>query len=120
MLIIHQRCEIRLGRGEISPGCRYADPDNVDWSGWMRVAPTTPDRLAIAGDQQRRATFLIQTARQAMVEPFPSRPTSATTCCIPDARRDESDYLNAFDSNHGLIFAAAANDYVRGGRFSRH
>ena len=58
---LDQRGEIRLGHGEISPGCCYADPDNVDWSGWMRVAPTTPDRLAIAGDQQRRATFRIQT-----------------------------------------------------------
>jgi hypothetical protein len=27
---LDQGCEIRLGRGEISPGCRYADPDNVD------------------------------------------------------------------------------------------
>src|SRR3981081_3988380 len=29
-------CEIRLGRGEISPGCCYADPD---WNRWMPSHP---------------------------------------------------------------------------------
>src|ERR1700675_1929746 len=28
-----------LGRGEISPGCCYADPGNVDWSRWMPSHP---------------------------------------------------------------------------------
>jgi hypothetical protein len=31
------------------------------------------DRIVIAEDPQRRATFRIQTARQAMVKPFPSK-----------------------------------------------
>jgi hypothetical protein len=34
-----ERCEIHLGRSEISPGCCYADPDNVDWSPWMPSHP---------------------------------------------------------------------------------
>src|SRR5260370_21765269 len=37
------------------------------------VASTAPHRLAIAEDPQRRATFRIQTARHAMVKPFPSK-----------------------------------------------
>src|SRR5260370_3023671 len=37
------------------------------------VASTAPDRLTVAEDPQRRATFRIQTARQAMVKPFPSK-----------------------------------------------
>jgi Protein of unknown function (DUF1488) len=36
----------------------------------------------------------------------------------PDARLDESGFLNAFDSNRGLICAAAAKVYVRGSRGS--
>src|SRR6266446_8082070 len=36
---LSRRCEIRLGRGEISPGCCYAYPDNVDWSRWMTSHP---------------------------------------------------------------------------------
>src|SRR6202140_3060221 len=36
----------------------------------------------------------------------------------PDARRDESGFLNAFDSNRDLICAAAAKIYVRGSRGS--
>ena len=34
----------------------------------------------------------------------------------PDARPDESGFLNAFDSNRDLICAAAAKVYVRGSR----
>jgi hypothetical protein len=36
----------------------------------------------------------------------------------PDARLDESGFLNAFDSNRDLICAAAASVYVRGSRGS--
>jgi hypothetical protein len=36
----------------------------------------------------------------------------------PDARLDESGFLNAFDSNRELICAAAAKVYVRGSRGS--
>jgi hypothetical protein len=36
----------------------------------------------------------------------------------PDARLDESGYLNAFDCNRDLICAAAAKIYVRGSRGS--
>ena len=36
----------------------------------------------------------------------------------PDARPDESGFLNAFDSNRDLICAAAARLYVRGSRGS--
>ena len=36
----------------------------------------------------------------------------------PDARPDESGFLNAFDSNRDLICAAAARIYVRGRRGS--
>ena len=36
----------------------------------------------------------------------------------PDARPDESGFLNAFDSNRDLICAAAAKLYVRGSRGS--
>jgi hypothetical protein len=36
----------------------------------------------------------------------------------PDARRDESGFLDAFDSNRDLICAAAAKVYVRGSRGS--
>jgi hypothetical protein len=36
----------------------------------------------------------------------------------PDARLDESGFLNAFDSNRDLICAAAAKVYVRGSRGS--
>ena len=36
----------------------------------------------------------------------------------PDARLDESGFLNAFDSNRDLICAAAAKLYVRGSRGS--
>ena len=36
----------------------------------------------------------------------------------PDARPDESGFLEAFDSNRDLICAAAAKVYVRGGRGS--
>src|SRR6202521_4971756 len=34
-----ERSEINLGRGEISPGCCYADPGNVDRSRWMPSHP---------------------------------------------------------------------------------
>jgi methionine-gamma-lyase len=37
------------------------------------VASTAADRIVIAEDRKRRATFRIQTARQAMVKPFPSK-----------------------------------------------
>jgi Protein of unknown function (DUF1488) len=36
----------------------------------------------------------------------------------PDARPDESGFLNVFDSNRDLIYAAAAKAYVRGSRGS--
>ena len=36
----------------------------------------------------------------------------------PNARLDESGFLNAFDSNRDLICAAAARIYVRGSRGS--
>ena len=36
----------------------------------------------------------------------------------PDARPDESGFLNAFDSNRDLICAAATKVYVRGSRGS--
>ena len=36
----------------------------------------------------------------------------------PDTRRDESGFLNAFDSNRDVICAAAAKVYVRGSRGS--
>jgi hypothetical protein len=42
----------------------------------------------------------------------------ALTRIQPDARRDESGFLTAFDSNRDLIFAAAAKVYVRGSRGS--
>src|SRR5450432_3331517 len=47
----------------LSRQCRLAPLD--------AFASTAPDRTAIAG--KRRATFPIQTARQAMVKPFPSK-----------------------------------------------
>ena len=68
-----QRREIRLGRGEISPGCCYADPDNVDWSHWMPSHPPLLTASRLRKTSERRATFRIQTARQAMVKPFPSK-----------------------------------------------
>jgi hypothetical protein len=36
----------------------------------------------------------------------------------PDAQRNESGFLNAFDSNRDVICAAAARVYVRGSRGS--
>jgi hypothetical protein len=42
----------------------------------------------------------------------------ASTRIRPDARPDESGFLNAFDSNRDLICAAAAKVYVRGSRGS--
>jgi hypothetical protein len=42
----------------------------------------------------------------------------ALTRIQPDARPDESGFLNAFDSNRDLICAAAAKLYVRGSRGS--
>ena len=42
----------------------------------------------------------------------------ALTRIQPDARADESGFLNAFDSNRDLICAAAAKVYVRGSRGS--
>jgi Protein of unknown function (DUF1488). len=42
----------------------------------------------------------------------------ALTRIQPDARLDESGFLNAFDSNRDLICAAAARVYVRGSRGS--
>ena len=36
----------------------------------------------------------------------------------PDVDPDESGFLNAFDSNRDLIYAAAAKAYVRGSRGS--
>ncbi len=42
----------------------------------------------------------------------------ALTRIQPDACYDESDFLNAFDSNRDLICAAAAKIYVRGSRGS--
>jgi hypothetical protein len=42
----------------------------------------------------------------------------ALTRIRPDARLDESGFLNAFDSNRDLICAAAAKIYVRGSRGS--
>ena len=42
----------------------------------------------------------------------------ALTRIQPGARRDESGFLNAFDSNRDLICAAAAKVYVRGSRGS--
>ena len=42
----------------------------------------------------------------------------ALTRIQPDARRDESGFLTAFDSNRDRICAAAAKVYVRGGRNS--
>ncbi len=42
----------------------------------------------------------------------------ALTRIQPDARRDESGFLSAFDSNRDLICAAAAKVYVRGSRGS--
>jgi hypothetical protein len=42
----------------------------------------------------------------------------ALTLIQPDAHRDESGFLNAFDSNRDLIYAAAAKVYVRGSRGS--
>jgi Protein of unknown function (DUF1488) len=42
----------------------------------------------------------------------------ALTRIQPDARPDESGFLNAFDSNRDLICATAAKLYVRGSRGS--
>jgi hypothetical protein len=42
----------------------------------------------------------------------------ALTRIQPDARPDESGFLNAFDSNRDLICAAAAKMYVRGSKGS--
>ena len=42
----------------------------------------------------------------------------ALKCIQPDARPDESGFLDAFDSNRDLICAAAARLYVRGSRGS--
>jgi hypothetical protein len=42
----------------------------------------------------------------------------ALTRIQPDARPDESGFLDAFDSNRDLICAAAARIYVRGSRGS--
>jgi hypothetical protein len=47
-------CEIRLGRGEISSGCCYADPGNVALEPLNAAASTAPDRIVIAENQQRR------------------------------------------------------------------
>src|SRR5258708_38290951 len=67
-----KRCESRLGCGEISPGCCYADPRNVDWSRRVsRIHRSRPHRHAEGPNVRRR--FRIQTARQAMVKPYPSK-----------------------------------------------
>jgi len=42
----------------------------------------------------------------------------ALTKIKPDARSDESGFLNAFDCNRDLICAAAAMVYIRGSRGS--
>jgi uncharacterized protein DUF1488 len=42
----------------------------------------------------------------------------ALTRLQPDARLDETGFLNAFDSNRDLICAAAAKLYVRGSKSS--
>jgi hypothetical protein len=42
----------------------------------------------------------------------------ALTRIQPAARLDEEGFLNAFDSNRDLIFAAAAKVYVRGSKGS--
>jgi hypothetical protein len=42
----------------------------------------------------------------------------ALTKIQPDARLDESGFLNAFDSNRDFICAAAAKAYVRGSKGS--
>src|SRR6202030_866885 len=67
-----ERCEIPLERGEISSGCRYADPSNLDWSRWM---PSHPPLLTISSllKTPQRTMLPIQTARQTMVKPFPSK-----------------------------------------------
>ena len=41
--------ENRLGRGEISPGCCYDDPGNVDWSRWM---PSHPPLLTVSSFEE--------------------------------------------------------------------
>ena len=43
---------------------------------------------------------------------------AALTRIQPDARPDESGFLNAFDLNRDLICAAAAKLYIRGSRSS--
>src|SRR5258705_835188 len=60
-------------RGEISPGCCYADPDNVDWSHWMPSHQPLLTSSSLRKTRKHRATFRIQTARQAMGKPFPSK-----------------------------------------------
>src|ERR1700716_3599164 len=51
-------------RGEISPGCCYADPDNVDWSHWMPSHQPLLTASSLRKTRKHRATFRIQTARQ--------------------------------------------------------
>src|SRR6266699_5421300 len=50
-----ERCEIRLTRGEISPGYCYADPDN--WSHWMPSHPPLPTASPLRKIPKHRATF---------------------------------------------------------------
>src|SRR6266545_98037 len=52
-----ERCEIRLIRGEISPGYCYADPDNVDWSHWMPSHPPLLTASPLRKIPKRWATF---------------------------------------------------------------
>src|SRR6202030_1253045 len=51
-----ERCEIPLDRGEISSGCRYADPSNLDWSRWMPSHPLLLTASLLRKDPSR-ATF---------------------------------------------------------------
>jgi hypothetical protein len=47
--------------------------DNVERSRWMLSHPPLPTASSSCGRPQGMATFRIQTARQAMVKPFPSK-----------------------------------------------
>ena len=63
-------------RPPLSAGCCYLSNISLEWPS------TAPDRTLICARVPTRSNAPIQIARQAMVKPFPSKTTSAITCCI--------------------------------------
>ena len=63
---------------EISRGCRYAGPGNVESNWWVPLS--APDCLVIADPHAQR---LIQTVSRPQ-ETISVEDPSATTCCIPE------------------------------------